>query len=149
MKKIIVLLVLSIGFSAMAQIHNPVKWSTKVVKINDTEYDLVAVASIEGEWHLYSQSVPQDGPIPTKFVFQGNPNYLKKGNTTEGEGKTVDDPVFEMKIKYFTHKAEFKQRIKLKNKKPFTVNATVEFMVCDDSRCLPPTEVDLVFKVAQ
>ena len=52
-----------------------------------------------------------------------------------------------MKIKYFETKALFKQRIQLKNKTPFKVNATVEFMVCDDSRCLPPTEVDLVFEI--
>ena len=149
MKKLLVLLFLSLSLTAMAQIHNPVKWTTKAIKISDTEYELVATASIEDEWHLYSQSVPQDGPIPTKFVFQGNANYLKKGNTTEGVGKTIDDPVFEMKIKYFAHKADFKQRIKLKGKTPFEVKATVEFMVCNDTQCLPPTDVDLVFKVAK
>ena len=149
MKKILVLLFLSLSLTAVAQIHNPVKWSTKAVKISETEYELIATAAIEGKWHLYSQSVPQDGPVPTKFVFEGNSNYLKKGNTIEGEGKTIDDPVFQMKIKYFKQKADFKQRIKLKTKTSFTVKATVEFMVCNDSQCLPPNEVDLIFKVTQ
>ncbi len=52
-----------------------------------------------------------------------------------------------MRIKYFDKKAEFKQRIKLKSTNAFKVNAIVEFMVCNDTNCLPPTEVDLVFSV--
>lgn len=97
--------------------------------------------------HLYSQVVPEDGPIPTRFSYQSNEKYLKKGNTQEESGETVFDPVFEMDIKYFDSKATFKQRIRLKGKVPFTVKGTVEFMVCDESRCLPPTEVELVFNV--
>lgn len=130
-----------------AQILEPVKWTTSTKKISDTEYVLIATANIDDKWHLYSQNVPENGPIPTSFTYEGNGNYLKKGNTSEEEGHTVDDPVFNMKIKYFETKASFEQRIKVKSKKPFEVSAIVEFMVCDDSRCLPPTEVDLVFNI--
>lgn len=147
MKKILVILFLSLSVSGMAQIHNPVKWSTSTEKISDTEYELIATATIQGEWHLYSQSVPESGPIPTTFTYQSNKNYLKKGNTKEEEGHTVDDKVFDMRIKYFGTKADFKQRIKLKSKESFQVKATVEFMVCNDTQCLPPNEVDLVFNV--
>jgi len=134
-------------FVGQAQILEPVKWSTSVTKISDTEYELIATATIQSGWHLYSQNVPQNGPIPTKFAYQGNSNYLKKGNTVEEKGHTIQDPIFEMQITYFEKKADFRQRIKIKGKVPFQVKGTVEFMVCDDSRCLPPTEVDLVFNV--
>ena len=147
MKKLVLFLALIITFVGQAQILEPVKWSTSVNKISDSEYELVATATIDTGWHLYSQDVPEDGPIPTSFSYQGNANYLKKGNTSEEEGHTIDDPIFEMKIKYFETKADFKQRIKLKTKVPFTVNGSVEFMVCDNSRCLPPNEVDLKFNV--
>lgn len=147
MKKIIYALLLLVGLSVKSQILEPVKWSTSVNKISDLEYELVATATIEEGWHLYSQTVPNDGPIATSFSFEGNSNYLKKGNTVEGTGHTIQDPIFEMEIKYFETKADFKQRVKLKTKESFAVNGTVEFMVCDDSRCLPPTEVDLVFEV--
>ncbi len=50
-----------------------------------------------------------------------------------------------MQIKYFENSAVFKQRIKTKTAKKFKVEASVEFMVCDDANCLPPTEVDLNF----
>ncbi|CAH8282155.1 thiol:disulfide interchange protein DsbD [Mariniflexile fucanivorans] len=147
MKKIITFLIFIAAFASHAQVLKPVKWTTSVNKISDTEYELVATATIDKGWHLYSQTVPEDGPIATSFTFEGNTNYLKKGNTSEDKGHTVQDPVFDMEITYFDKKANFKQRIKLKGKVPFVVKGTVEFMVCDDSRCLPPTEVDLVFNV--
>lgn len=147
MKKIIVLLVLIISGAVNSQILEPVKWTTSVNKISDTEYELVATANIDENWHLYSQNVPESGPISTSFTFKGNKNFLKKGNTQEEKGHVVDDPVFEMKIKFFENKANFKQRIKVKGPVPFKVYGTVEFMVCDDSRCLPPTEIDLEFDV--
>lgn len=147
MKKIIVILTLIFSVNSFAQILEPVTWSTSVNKISETEYELVATATIDDKWHLYSQTVPEGGPIATKFTFKGNGNYLKKGNTKEENGYTVNDPVFGMKIKYFETKTSFKQRIKLKGKKPLNVNAAVEFMMCDDRRCLPPTEKELVFKL--
>jgi len=147
MKKIILVLLLTLSFVGYAQIHKPVKWKTSTVKISEKEYDLVAVATIESKWHLYSQIVPENGPLPTVFAFKGNKNYLKKGNTKEEKGHEVDDKIFNMRIKYFDEKATFKQRIRLRTKEKFKIDATVEFMVCDDSSCLPPTEVDLVFTI--
>lgn len=147
MRKLLVLLVLAFTANSYAQILEPVKWSTSVNKISDSEYELVATATIEDKWHLYSQTVPEGGPIPTSFTFEGNGNYLKKGNTKEEEGHTVHDKIFDMEIKFFELGASFKQRIKLKGKAPFNVKATVEFMVCDDSRCLPPTEQELTFVI--
>ena len=147
MKKLVVFLslfVVSIGFS---QIHDPVKWDTSVEKISETEYDLIINASIEKNWHLYSQNVPEDGPIPTSFSFETTNNFEIVSKTSEEKGVTVNDPVFEMKIKYFENKATFKQRIILLSKNAFTINGSVEFMVCDDASCLPPTEVDLTFTI--
>lgn len=147
MKKEVLIFILLVGIQAISQIYDPVKWTATVEKISDTEYDLIATAVIEGDWHLYSQNVPDNGPIPTIFIFKGSSYYLKKGNTKEGKGHEINDPVFEMVIKYFEKKAIFKQRIKIKSVRAFEVNGLVEFMVCNDSQCLPPKEVDLIFKI--
>jgi Thiol:disulfide interchange protein DsbD, N-terminal len=147
MKKLGLIIALVISTNVFAQILDPVKWTTSVNMISETEYELVTTASIDNEWHLYSQTVPDGGPIPTSFVYEGNGKYLKKGNTKEDKGHTIEDPVFEMEIKYFEHKAMFKQRIKLKAKGVFAINGIVEYMVCNDTQCLPPTEVDLVFEI--
>lgn len=147
MKKLTLIIVFFTFWFGQSQILEPVKWTTSTNQISDTEYELIATATIDTHWHLYSQDVPEDGPIPTSFTFEGHANYLKKGNTIEEKGFVIDDPVFGMKIKYFEKKASFKQRIKLKTTKPFKVSGAVEFMVCDDARCLPPTQVDLEFNI--
>lgn len=128
-----------------AQVLDPVKWSTSVEKISDTEYDLISKATIDRGWHLYSQDVPQDGPIPTTFSYDTGADAELMGNTVEEEGSTVHDPVFDMRIKFFDDSAEFRQRITVLNKELSIVKGEVEFMVCDDMRCLPPAYIDLDF----
>ena len=148
MKKHLILLFALIAFAiGNSQILEPVKWKTSIEKFSDTEYNLVSKATIESGWHLYSQNVPADGPIPTTFTFDdANGAFKIIGNTGELEGKTVDDPVFQMRIKFFEKSAIFVQRVQLLGDVT-SVKGTVEFMVCDDTRCLPPTEVDLVFNI--
>ncbi|MBO9585315.1 MAG: cytochrome C biogenesis protein [Flavobacterium sp.] len=147
MAKIISFLLLCFAISGNAQVYNPVKWTTSVVKISESEYELIIKASIEKGWHLYSQEVPKNGPLGTKFSFDGKGEYLKKGNTKEEEGDVVDDPIYGVKIKYFVNKTIFKQRIKTKNEIPQQIKGMVEFMACDDTKCLPPKQTELVFKI--
>ncbi|WP_240964598.1 protein-disulfide reductase DsbD family protein [Flavivirga algicola] len=147
MKKLVLLLALFSLTIGNSQILDPVKWTTSVEKISDTEYKLISKASIESGWHLYSQEVPEGGPIPTTFTYDDANKTIKiKGSTKEGAGHIVDDPIFEMKIKFFGESAVFEQIIEVtKNTK--TISGTVEFMVCDDTRCLAPKEVDLLFNI--
>jgi len=136
MKKLLSLLLLITTIS-YSQILEPVKWSSEAKKISETEYDLIITATIEPNYHLYSQKVPEDGPLPTIFIFEKNENYELIGKTTEEKGHTVYDPVFKLKIKYFDMKTTFKQRIKLKNKNNFKIIGEIEFMTCNDSNCVP------------
>ncbi|MDH3322269.1 MAG: protein-disulfide reductase DsbD family protein [Flavobacteriaceae bacterium] len=152
MKHFILILIFSIFFSAHsnAQIYEPVKWQTSVEKISNTEFDLVVKATIDKGWHLYSQNVPEGGPIATSFSFKNVENVFELiGKTTEGEGHEAFDNVFEMDIKYFESEAVFKQRIKVLTDEEFTIDETLEFMVCDDTNCLPPTEVDISFNLKE
>ncbi|SDS01709.1 Thiol:disulfide interchange protein DsbD [Formosa sp. Hel1_31_208] len=137
------------GVTSHAQIFKPVTWKTSVEKISDTEFDLISTATIDSGWHLYSQNVPEDGPIPTTFVYNANADYELNGNTLEDEGHTVDDPVFQMVIKFFSDKAEFRQRITVLNQELSIVEGEVEFMVCDDEKCLPPNYIDLKFNLKE
>ena len=78
MRKLIFLLAFDSFTIGHSQILDPVKWTTSVEKISDTEYKLIAKASIESGWHLYSQNVPEDGPIPTTFTYDddGGASYV-------------------------------------------------------------------------
>lgn len=133
------------GFS---QILEPVEWSTSVEKTTEDTYILVSKANIEKGWHLYAQDVPEDGPIPTTFLYNLDSEVALLGQTKELEGHIVDDPVFLMKIKYFEQYAEFRQTIKVSSNTITSVIGEVEFMVCDDTRCLPPSYVDLNFDLS-
>ncbi len=148
MKRILLLGILFTTFSVTAQIFEPVKWQTSVEHISDSEYYLVSTATIEKDWHLYSQSVPEDGPIPTTFTYDDQGGKIKViGNTSEEEGHIIDDPVFEMKIKFFETRAVFKQKVNIEGEVN-SIAGFVEFMVCDDTKCLPPTEVELSFDLS-
>jgi len=151
MKKLLYIFSLFLVFTTIlkAQIHEPVKWKTSVEKVSDSVFDLVVKASIDKGWHLYSQNVPEGGPIATSFSFKDVENQFELvSETIEGEGHEVFDNVFNMKIKYFEKEAVFKQRIKVLTDKNITIEETLEFMVCDDTNCLPPTEVEITFEVS-
>lgn len=145
MNRILFSLFFVVNFSVFAQVLEPVKWTTSVEKISETQYRLISTAKIDAGWHLYSQNVPKDGPIPTTFTYDDSTgNFKILGNTSEEEGHKVDDPVFGMQIKYFEKSANFIQNVEVLGDVS-TIEAFVEFMVCDDSKCLPPTEVELTF----
>lgn len=136
MKKIIYLILL-ISITGFSQIIEPVKWSTTFEKISDLEYNIVITATIDDTWHLYSQKVPEDGPLPTVFKFSPSSNLRLIGNTSEEKGLLVYEKVFDKKIKYFEKKAIFKQRIKLKNRNPFIIKGNIEYMSCNNEKCVP------------
>jgi len=130
------------------QMYNPVKWSTSVEKISDKEYVLKAEAVIQSGWHLYGQYIEEGGPSATAFTFKNSKkNFELNGKTTEGKGHEVVDKIFNMKIKYFEDKALFTQKIKFTSDQITNIAAEVEFMVCDDSNCLPPSSEELTFKI--
>ncbi|WP_248722829.1 thioredoxin family protein [Seonamhaeicola sp. ML3] len=130
---------------SFSQILEPVKWKTSTKEVAENEYILITTATIDEGWHLYSQHVPDGGPIPTTFNYS---NAEKLGETKEPKGYTVNDPIFEMEITYFGDKAQFEQKVKVESGTRI-VNATVDFMVCDDSRCLPPTTVNLTYQIPE
>ena len=130
-----------------AQMPDPVKWTTTIEKEKSGQTVLVMTANIERGWHLYSQFLPDGGPIKTMFSLVPSADYELIGTVTEGKSTDYYDKNFEMQLKYFSEKTEFRQQIKLKTKKDFTINGNVEYMVCDDEKCLPPKTVDLTFNV--
>ncbi|MFD0988474.1 protein-disulfide reductase DsbD family protein [Mariniflexile jejuense] len=149
-KILVVLFCLFFGiFQSMSQMVDPVKWTTSVEKISETEYYLISKAEIPSGFHLYAQSMAADGPIPTSFIYDDSEgNFTIIGNTEEEQGKTVNDPVFNMEIKYFEKTATFKQKVEVK-RGVTTINAFVEYMICNDTQCSPPTEEELVFNFSE
>ncbi len=130
-----------------SQILEPVKWSFSVEEEGGGQATLVLKAAIENKYHVYSQFLVGEGPIPTTFTFEKSKDYELIGKVSESKPEEEYDPNFEMKLKYFSHEAVFKQKIKVLNPGPFQVKGVLNYMCCDDSHCLPPTDVDFKFSL--
>ncbi|WP_338839713.1 protein-disulfide reductase DsbD family protein [Flavobacterium ginsenosidimutans] len=148
MKKLILFIAIFFAMHNLtAQIYDPVSFKTSVKEVDNSSYELSITAQIDKGWHMYSQKVPANGPMPTSFVFAKSKNYAAKGGIVEPDGHEIDDPIFNMRIKLFETKAVFTQKIERKNSDAFKVKAAIEFMVCNDQSCLPPSEREFVFEI--
>ncbi|MGB1295944.1 MAG: cytochrome c biogenesis protein CcdA [Flavobacteriales bacterium] len=149
MKRFFSLLLIFMVSMLQAQVDNVVKWSFETKKVSETEFDLIINADIDDHWHLYSQYlvIPDGGigPVPTEVKIESEGFVEVLGKTEEsGSLKNEYDPNFEMTLSYFEHDAKFVQRIKV-NQMDSLVRGYVNFMVCDETQCLPPDYVDFVF----
>lgn len=123
-----------------AQIQNPVEWTATSRKIADKTYEVHITATIDHGWHIYSQTTPDGGPIPTSITFTKNPLVIVEGKAREvGKLEKHNEPLFGVDVKQFSNTVDFVQLVKLKAPVKTSVNVAVEFMVCNDRQCLPPS----------
>ena len=134
MKKIVFLLVAFIAFTtAKSQVLDPVKWKTKTEKISDTEYNLVLEATIDSDWHLYSQFTPDGGPIPLSFAFAPSKGvYELVGKTKESTYKKHFNDVFGVDEFFFEKKAKFIQKVTISSAEGATIKAEIDYQVCKE-----------------
>ena len=133
MKKIVLVFAILFSFLGYSQILNPVKWKTKVVQKSATEFELVMDATIENEWHMYSQFTPENGPLPTVFDYKNaKENYNLVGKTKESAYKKVYNDIFEVDEYYFAKTAQFKQLVKVTSAKLKEIKVYVEYQVCKE-----------------
>ncbi|MFA6127388.1 MAG: cytochrome c biogenesis protein CcdA [Bacteroidales bacterium] len=122
--------------SSVAQMVDPVTWTYSLKRVNDSIYELRYTAAIEPTWHMYSQSVPPDGPNATTFTFEKSTDYQRIDTVLEvTKAEEEFDQMFNMKVPYFALEAEFSQKIKVIGKQPFKVTGTIDYQICDDHSC--------------
>ena len=131
----------------LGQIIEPVSWKTSVQRADDGSVQLIADATIEGNWHMYSRSSGEDGPIPTTFTFTANPRVTLKGEWSEPKAHKEFSKQFNMELAYFEHKARFIQKATVTGPGALSVEAEVSFQVCNDEMCLFPEYIPLTFKI--
>ncbi|HSC36234.1 MAG TPA: protein-disulfide reductase DsbD domain-containing protein [Chitinophagaceae bacterium] len=134
------------GLAVTAQSSKAVHWTFTSKKVADKVYEVHMTASIDGNYHMYAQNAGVDGPIPTSFKFVANPLAVVDGKVKE-VGKLVKkkEEVWGGDVLYYERTVDFVQVVKLKGKVKTNMAGTVSFMVCNESQCLPPADVD--FKV--
>lgn len=147
MKKILVLLLVFTAFiTSNAQILNPVKWTTKVEKISENEFNLIVNGTIDDGWHVYSQFTPDGGPLPMVLNFKNQSgNYDLVGKATESKYKKQFNEVFEVDEYFFEKSLTVSQKIKVKNPKTNKIMLHFEYQVCAD-KCINDNK-DFIFDI--
>ncbi len=146
-KSLILGLLLLTATAASAQL-NPISWTFSAKKISDNTYEVQMKASIQTNWHLYSQTQPEDAvAMPTTFVLSPNPLFTLEGKIKEtGKMEKYTDKILKVSANQYSNTVTFTQVVKLKGKAKTSITGTVEYQTCDDQKCLPPKKVS--FKVA-
>ncbi len=141
MKKTLLFLLLTLSVQVYAQFVNPV--SVKLDKsIDGVNGVLTFTASIESGWHMYSTNIPEGGPTSTTFNVEKIEGAELVGELTPGDGWVeVDDPIFEMRLRYFDAKATFTQKFKV-TAPQYRIEGYLEYGACNDENCTPPTAYD-------
>ena len=147
MKKIISSTILFlIALSAMAQMMDPVHFTSQLKQLKEGEAELVFSATIDPGWHVYSTNLGNDGPIAASFntVKMEGAEPVGKLQARGSEIKKYDK-LFDMELRYFEKAVTFVQKISF-TKPQYDIDCYVEYGACNDEACLPPSEASLKAK---
>ena len=135
-------LVFATVFSVRAQeILDPVQWAFTINDLNDEEFELVATATIEPSYHIYSTKMPELGPLPTVFSFEGTEYYEPVGECYDlTEVPLFHDDIFEVDYHQFSGTASFGQKFKKLKDGSFPIVGELDYQACKDGMCVSLTE---------
>lgn len=141
-----VLFLIMVFFSATVSAQ--VNWKFSAKKIDDKTYEIRLKATVDEPWHIYSQSSPKGGPLPTFITFSKNPLVLLQGKPKEeGDMDIEHSEVFGIDVYSYKDSVDFIQTVKLKGKVKTSLSGSVEFMACTDQQCLSPQKVPFTLKL--
>lgn len=120
----------------------PVKWSFTSKAVGEGEYEFTATAQVEADWSMPAYKSHIDGPPPLEIYWEHDTTAIvATGEVKElTKIKTAMDPLFGVEVsKYIGNPVVVKQIFKSSQSNPI-VKGFMVFTVCDDEKCLPPTE---------
>ncbi len=125
------------GLNSFGQSTAEVTWSFDVTDVGPFEKDLHLKASIAPGWHIYSQFLPEGGPIPTRIQYEEAKTLRTVGQAREtGEQIKYYDELFEMEITCYAKEVIFSQRIS-PPQPVSTIRGQLTYMVCNSNQCIP------------
>ena len=84
--------------------------------------------------------MPEDGPRSTSFNFEKLDNVEIIGKVAANK-KAIEkfEPLYQMNLRWYEETTTFTQHIKVTDPNNYEIDGYVEYMVCNDNTCLPPT----------
>ncbi len=127
----------------------PVKWFFEQKKIDDNTFELISSTEIDEGWYMYSQTIPEGGPLSTYFEITAPVGVELVGQVEEGGNvKTMYDQVFKMDLIKFKKTAIFTQTVKSSDANA-VIPFYIEYVSCNDKMCLNPTSVEISFDLSK
>ena len=127
----------------------PVKWFFEQKKIDDNTFELISSTEIDEGWYMYSQTIPEGGPLSTYFEITAPEGVELVGQVEEGGNvKTMYDQVFKMDLIKFKKTAIFTQTVKSSDANA-VIPFYIEYVSCNDKMCLNPTSVEISFDLSK
>lgn len=139
-------LILLVGLSVITKTHaqvqyaeDKVKWSGRVEQQGDFA-TVIIEASIIPNWEIGPLVLPKGSlNLATTVQLVKSKDFELVGKMTESKPHSEFDEILDETLVYHVGKAVFKQKIKVLNKKDFTLTYKYEFQTCEiNAICLPP-----------
>ncbi|MFM2101894.1 MAG: hypothetical protein RIR05_880 [Bacteroidota bacterium] len=124
--------------------QTPVLWKASTQYLNSNHaLTFTFEAEIAPGWHMYSQHLKADGPVPTHFDFSKCPGFIALTGLPEEIGIQREFvPAFGDTLLVFHNRARFIQSATASVLKPFSFDVAIDYMLCNERMCLPPkTEI--------
>ncbi|MCB0772118.1 MAG: hypothetical protein KDB93_01965, partial [Flavobacteriales bacterium] len=128
--------------SGQPGILEPVTWSVVATDLGGGKWRVDLKAAIEENWGVYSQESFGEGPIPTRIHFDTTATAVPLGTTTESGPDVHEgmDELFGINVRKFYKEVTYSRELQVTDPaEPIT--GTIEFMACDNSRCVFPDPV--------
>lgn len=136
-----IILILAMCLPLQAQMLTPVKW-TKSVKMTDANNGVITfTATIDKGWHMYSNDTPEGGPIPLSIKWDKKEGVKLVGGLIHSKAPTtIDDEMFEMKVRQWEGTVTLSQKFTTTDSK-YKIEGEVSYQACSDQGCLPGSEM--------
>ena len=134
-------------FAAASAAGQNVTWTGTAERLDDNAYRIVLEAAIPAGYHMYDMGPYDGGPNATTITFTPNEDVALEGGVEQLDTPhRYFDELFGMEIGTFSGKARFAQRVKLAAPQA-ALKAQIEWMICDDTSCMPPDDTELTIAV--
>lgn len=142
------LLTLTALLTAALAAAQSVTWKSSVEPLGGDAYRIVLEAAIPAGYHMYDMGPYEGGPTATTIVLTPGEGVQLDGPVEQlTKAHTYYDELFGMQIGTLSGKPRFAQKVHLATAKG-TVTALLEWMICNDSSCMPPDETELTIEIA-
>ncbi len=138
------------AMAALTATAQQATWTHRVEPQGGDAYRIVLEAQIPARYHMYDMGPYEaDGPTATAIVLTpGEGVTLEGGVELLTKPHRYHDEIFDMEIGTLEETAVFVQNVRLTGTQG-TVEAALEWMLCDDRSCTPPDERQMTIRIPE